>query len=213
MTDPTPAPGERAVPESGETPSVVVRDKRRIDASGAVRESAPAAESHLTPDDLAAEGFVEVRRMQAELDERTADLQRVKAEFDNYRKRVERDRIAMGEAAAAGLLAQLLPVLDDVDRAREHGELEGGFKSVADGLEATLGKLGLERTGEPGEPFDPARHEAVTHAISAGVDGPTCVAILRPGYLLGDRLIRPAMVAVAEPPPAETLTDPAVETD
>ncbi|HVF06489.1 MAG TPA: nucleotide exchange factor GrpE [Frankiaceae bacterium] len=209
---------------------VVVRDKRRVDTDGSLRtpDAAPetagsgeeaaaeaAAEApEKTVDDVAAEGFVELRALQALLDERTADLQRLKAEFDNYRKRVERDRLAMGEQAVGGVLLHLLPVLDDLDRAREHGELTGGFKSVAEALEGVLTKLGLERFGSPGEPFDPMVHEAVMHQHADDVTEPTCVTVMRAGYRLGERLLRPAMVAVAEPaspPEAEPVETPPAE--
>ncbi len=133
------------------------------------------------------------------LAERTADLQRVQAEYANYRKRVERDRAAVREQALANVLSGLVPILDDIGRAREHGELTGGFKSVAESLEATTAKLGLESFGDPGEPFDPRVHEALMHSYSAGVTEPTCVQILQPGYRVGDRILRPARVAVAEP--------------
>ena len=198
--------------EQEEGRRVVVRDKRRVDSSGAVRDPDPEAASAeadageqaveasgRSPDDVAADDFVELRSLQALLDERTGDLQRLKAEFDNYRKRVERDRQAMTEQAMAGVLLHLLPVLDDVDRAREHGEVTGGFKSVADALDGALAKLGLERFGVEGDPFDPLLHEAVTHQHSADVTEPTCVSVMRPGYRFSDRLLRPAMVAVAEP--------------
>jgi molecular chaperone GrpE len=135
----------------------------------------------------------------AKLAERTADLQRLQAEYANYRKRVERDRIAVREQALANVLQQLLPVLDDVGRAREHGELTGGFKSVAESLEAVAAKLGLTAFGEAGDPFDPTLHEALMHSYSAEVTEPTAVQILQPGYKVGDRIIRPARVAVAEP--------------
>jgi molecular chaperone GrpE len=195
----------------GEPQRVVVRDKRRVDATGAVREPDPAEtpETPVTPatpdarsdEEVAADTFVELRRLEALLEERTGDLQRMKAEFDNYRKRVERDRTLMAEQAVGAVLVHLLPVLDDIDRAREHEELSGGFKPVAEGIEAALVKLGLERFGDPGEPFDPLVHEAVTHQHSAEVTEPTCVAVLRPGYRFAERLLRPAMVAVAEPEP------------
>ena len=133
------------------------------------------------------------------LAERTADLQRLQAEYANYRKRVERDRQAVREQALASVLSELLPVLDDIGRAREHGELSGGFKSVADSLESAAGKLGLTVYGETGDPFDPTLHEALMHEYSADVFEPTCVKILQPGYKVGDRIIRPARVAVAEP--------------
>jgi len=126
-------------------------------------------------------------------------LQRVQAEYANYRKRVERDRVAVREQALANLLSGLVPILDDIGRAREHGELTGGFKSVAESLEATTAKLGLETFGDAGEPFDPRVHEALMHSYSAKVTEPTCVQILQPGYRVGDRILRPARVAVAEP--------------
>lgn len=141
----------------------------------------------------------ELEQVTKERDEYLDALQRLKAEFDNYRKRVERDRAATAEQAVAGVLVHLLPVLDDIDRAREHGEVTGGFKSVADSLEAALAKLGLERFGAVGDPFDPSYHEAVTHQHSDEVTEATCVGVMRPGYKFADRLLRPAMVAVAEP--------------
>ena len=99
----------------------------------------------------------------------------------------------------SGVLAGLLPVLDAIDQAREHGELSGGFKSVADSLQAALGRLGLVVYGEKGDPFDPKIHEALTHSYSSDVAETTCVEILQPGYKVGDRILRPARVAVAEP--------------
>ncbi|MGW0602628.1 nucleotide exchange factor GrpE [Streptomyces sp. NPDC002644] len=135
------------------------------------------------------------------LEERTADLQRLQAEFQNYRRRVERDRIAVREIAVANLLTDLLPVLDDIGRAREHGELVGGFKSVAESLETVAAKMGLQQFGKEGEPFDPTIHEALMHSYAPDVTETTCVGILQPGYKIGDRIIRPARVAVAEPQP------------
>lgn len=137
------------------------------------------------------------------LAERTADLQRVQAEYANYRKRVDRDRAAVRELALAGVLTELLPVLDDIGRARDHDELTGGFKAVADALESAVSKLGLSTFGKPGEVFDPNIHEALMHSYSADVTEPTCVQVLQPGYKVGERILRPARVAVAEP------TDPA----
>ncbi|GAA0658602.1 nucleotide exchange factor GrpE [Streptomyces thermocarboxydovorans] len=140
------------------------------------------------------------------LNERTADLQRLQAEFQNYRRRVERDRVAVKEMAVANLLTELLPVLDDIGRAREHGELVGGFKSVAESLETTVAKMGLQQFGKEGEPFDPTIHEALMHSYAPDVTETTCVAILQPGYRIGERTIRPARVAVAEPQPgAQTV--------
>ncbi|MEW1867781.1 nucleotide exchange factor GrpE [Streptomyces caelestis] len=145
------------------------------------------------------------------LNERTADLQRLQAEFQNYRRRVERDRIAVKEVAVANLLSELLPVLDDIGRAREHGELVGGFKSVGESLETTVAKLGLQQFGKEGEPFDPTIHEALMHSYAPDVTETTCVAILQPGYRIGERTIRPARVAVAEPQPGAQTVKPAEE--
>ncbi|MGO8957660.1 MAG: nucleotide exchange factor GrpE [Streptosporangiaceae bacterium] len=149
----------------------------------------------------AADGSADAATAQvvAMLSERTADLQRLQAEYANYRKRVERDRLAVREQALANVLHELLPVLDDIGRAREHGELTGGFKSVAESLEGIVVKLGLTAFGESGDPFDPTLHEALMHSYSADVAEPTAVQILQPGYKVGERIIRPARVAVAEP--------------
>jgi len=136
---------------------------------------------------------------EARLAERTADLQRLQAEYANYRKRVDRDRAAVREQAVATVLTGLLPVLDAIDQAREHGELSGGFKSVADSLAAALGKLGLVAYGEKGDAFDPKIHEALTHTYSPDVTEDACVEIFQPGYKVGDRILRPARVAVAAP--------------
>jgi molecular chaperone GrpE len=143
------------------------------------------------------------------LNERTADLQRLQAEYQNYRRRVERDRVAVKEIAIANLLTELLPVLDDIGRAREHGELVGGFKSVAESLETVAAKLGLQQFGKEGEPFDPLVHEALMHSYSPDVTQTTCVQILQPGYRIGERNLRPARVAVAEPQPGSQAKEDA----
>jgi molecular chaperone GrpE len=137
--------------------------------------------------------------VEAQLAERTADLQRIQAEYANYRKRVDRDRAAVREQAVASTLAGLIPVLDAIDKAREHGELSGGFEKVADSLQSALGKLGLVTYGEKGDPFDPNIHEALTGFSSPDVAEDTCFEILFPGYKVGDRILRPAKVAVAKP--------------
>ena len=129
----------------------------------------------------------------------TNDLQRLQAEYQNYRKRVDRDRALTNELAVAAILVELLPVLDDLDRARVHGELEGGFKSVAQQIERTVEKLGLVKFGEAGSPFDPQIHEALMHLTSADVKEATASQILQPGYKLKDRVLRPARVAVTDP--------------
>jgi molecular chaperone GrpE len=137
--------------------------------------------------------------LELQLAERTSDLQRLQAEYANYRRRVERDRAANREQAVAAVLINFLPVLDDIGRAREHDELEGGFRSVGEALEQTVEKLGLTRFGDPGDAFDPTLHEALTHGHSAEVTQPTCVQIFAPGYRIGDRVVRPARVGVVEP--------------
>ncbi|HEX5493322.1 MAG TPA: nucleotide exchange factor GrpE [Mycobacteriales bacterium] len=134
-----------------------------------------------------------------ELAELTTDLKRDRAEYANYRKRVERDRAAAAEAGTGAVLAGLLPVLDNLDRAREHGDLTGAFKAVADQIVDTLGRLGLDAFGAKGDPFDPMIHEAVAHLTSTEVSEPTCVEVMRVGYRHADRLLRPALVAVADP--------------
>jgi molecular chaperone GrpE len=97
------------------------------------------------------------------------------------------------------VVGALLPILDDLDRARDHGDLTGQFGTIAEQLNAVLGKLGLTGFGEQGDAFDPTRHEAVAHQTSGEVTEPTCIGIMRRGYQLGDRLLRPALVAVADP--------------
>ena len=129
----------------------------------------------------------------------TADLQRLQAEYANYRKRVERDRALAHELAIGAVLNEILPVLDDLDRAQEHGELEGGFKAVADRLITLTTKIGLEKYGEAGSAFDPQIHEALMHETSAEVTQPTASAILQPGYKYKDRVLRPARVSVTDP--------------
>jgi molecular chaperone GrpE len=137
--------------------------------------------------------------LRAQLAERTADLQRLQAEYANYRKRVDRDRATVREQAVASALTELLPVLDAINQAHEHGELSGGFKSVADSLQAAVGKLGLVSYGQRGDAFDPKIHEALSYSDSPDVTEDTCVDIFQPGYKVGERILRPARVAVAAP--------------
>ena len=135
----------------------------------------------------------------AKVAELTADLQRVHAEYANYRKRVDRERESTRDQVVGSTLAELLPILDDIGRAREHGDLDGAFKSVAEALEATVTRLGIERFGIAGEDFDPTIHEAISHQHSADVTGPTCVSVFQQGYRFKGRILRPAIVAVADP--------------
>ncbi|WBB65643.1 nucleotide exchange factor GrpE [Micromonospora sp. WMMD812] len=182
----------------------IVVDEIEVEAGtvdGATPGGPPVVDAPAEPVDAAASTALgaELEALRADLDERTRDLQRVSAEYANYRKRVDRDRGVVAEQATGAVLAALLPILDDLDRAREHGDLVGPFGTVAEQLTAALGKFGLTPFGEQGDAFDPTLHEAVAHQTSADVTEPTCVQIMRRGYQLGERLLRPALVAVADP--------------
>lgn len=135
--------------------------------------------------------------------ERLADLQRLQAEYVNYKRRVDRDRNVERDRAVASVVESLLPVLDEIQLARQHGELETGpFAKIAEKLEGILGKQGLERFGQPGDAFDPAVHEAVMHVqaeLAPGTTGTTVVQVMQPGFMLGERVVRPALVSVADP--------------
>ena len=187
---------------------IKVTDKRRIDPeTGELRQPPAAAQDPLSQAEEAVEAAAEaVASDDIRVAELTVDLQRVTAEYANYRKRVDRDREAVGEMAIVAVLAELMPVLDDIALARANNDLEGPFKSVAESIEAVVTKLGLEQFGEVGEPFDPAQHEALTHAErevaegeAATADaGPICTQIYQPGYRFKERIVRPARVAVEE---------------
>jgi len=194
--------------DSDESPKV--NDRRRIDPlTGLVRadqeptggssadEDADRLDAELT--DLEAGLAGDLVALQGDLAERTADLQRLHAEYANYRKRVERDRDGVREQAIAGVLTELLPLLDDVGRAREHGEFDGALKAIGESLESAVARLGLEPFGAVGDPFDPMIHEALTHEHSGDVSEATCIGIFQPGYRYRDRVVRPVRVAVAEP--------------
>jgi molecular chaperone GrpE len=142
----------------------------------------------------------ELAAMKQSLADLTNDLQRLSAEYANYRKRVDRDRQLVADNAAYKALAPVIEVLDTIDRAREHGELDGGFKAVADQLERAVSSSGLVRFGEPGDPFDPTLHEALSHL---GTDGDVTVTtvkhVAKGGYRIGDRVVRAAQVLVVDP--------------
>jgi molecular chaperone GrpE len=237
----------RTPDNSEEEPRVVIRDRRRIDpTTGAPRASgrgstgtskgAPAKggdggdgssvhpshdggpSGHGDTGERGGDGDAQVAALNAQLAERTADLQRLQAEYANYRKRVERDRVGIAEQAVGTALTGMLPVLDDLDRAAEHGDLVGPFAAVAEKLIQALQKVGLTSFGDHGDPFDPTWHEAVMHSTSPEVTEPTCVEVLRRGYALGERMLRPAMVAVAEPdgdaaPAADPVAGPGPSAD
>jgi molecular chaperone GrpE len=196
-------PAAESAAESAPDPAeaAAVAEDVEVEQAGAPADEAEEVAAAATPSAKPASGpfGAELEALRAELDERTRDLQRVSAEYANYRKRVDRDRGVAAEQTTGTVLAALLPVLDDLDRAREHGDLVGPFATVAEQLIGAVGKFGLNAFGEKGDPFDPTRHEAVAHLTSAEVTEPTCVDVMRRGYLLGDRLLRPALVAVADP--------------
>lgn len=190
--------------EQVESEGIKVTDKRRIDPeTGEVRKPQPDTQfveaAEAIEDEVEAQAGIDAR-----ISELTDDLQRLTAEYANYRKRVDRDREAVGELAVVSVLAQLLPLIDDVERAREHDELTGAFKSVGEGLEGIATKLGMEKFGAEGDAFDPMEHEALTHTEAAedadprAVDGPIVGQVFAPGYRYKGRIVRPARVGVIE---------------
>ena len=210
----------------GDAPSgPVVRDRRRLDpetgqvrtgtergADGDLAETNAPEQSSAEAADApggtpVADSSLELEAARALAEERLADLLRLQAEYVNYRRRVERDRDVARENAVAGVLEALLPVLDDVHLARQHGDLESGpFAAIADKLESVLARFGLSRFGEPGETFDPTVHEALMHTeaeLAEGTTETTVVQVLQPGYRQstgsGDKVLRAARVAVADP--------------
>jgi len=174
---------------------ITIFDNRKVDpVTGEVREAA-AADAAAAPAPESGDSIADP--IAAELAERTADLQRLTAEYTNYRRRVERDRKAAIDTAKSAVVTELLGVLDDLDRARAHGDLESGpLKSVADKLAEALQKQGLEQFGMEGEPFDPTLHEAVQHE-GDGHD-PVIGVVMRKGYRFGDRVLRHALVGVTD---------------
>ncbi|HVH93768.1 MAG TPA: nucleotide exchange factor GrpE [Nocardioidaceae bacterium] len=187
-------------PEAQETPASGTPGEAPSGAAPAPEQPAEDADNPANgvgPDDLGAE-LVGARSAVAAL---TNDLQRLQAEYVNYKRRVDRDRQMVKENATFSVLSAMLPVLDDLDRAREHGELEGGFKAVADSLERIVAAQGLVKFGKPGDEFDPRFHEALMHGHSPDVTTTTCQTIVSAGYQIGDRVVRPARVTVVDPEP------------
>lgn len=182
-----------------------VQDKRKIDPeTGEPRgetpadDRAPESDEGLSDEDLALLADAE-RDLVAEYREIAA---RAQADLKNFRTRVERDRAANREAVIAEVIRSLLPVIDDLDRADAHGDLVEGapLTLVSQKLRAGFEKYGLTRVGEVGEPFDPNIHEAVVHLPDPDAEGETVKDVIQTGYVLGDRLIRAAKVAVSAPP-------------
>ncbi|WP_312855950.1 nucleotide exchange factor GrpE [Nocardioides stalactiti] len=201
MTDPNPdhgvtpegEPQETAAPSPEGAPEVA--DVAAAGGFGeAAAEMAPESEVEVSPD---ADELVVTR---IALEERTLDLQRLQAEYLNYKRRVDRDRDLVRENATYAALAPIIDVLDNIDRAREHEPLEGGFKAVAEQLERVVTGLGLVKFGEPGEAFDPTTHEALSHiGTDPEVEVTTCKVVAKAGYKIGDRVVRAAQVLVVDP--------------
>jgi molecular chaperone GrpE len=187
-------PQETAAPGAG-----APADEAWVEQPGAQPEEPVAGED--MAGDSSTELVADLAKAQADVASLTADLQRLQAEYVNYKRRVDRDRELVKQNATYSVLSGLLPVLDDIDRARDHGEVEGGFKAVADSLERIVAGLGLEKFGAPGDEFDPNIHEALMHAHSPDVTTTTCQNIVHAGYRVGDRVVRPARVTVVDPEP------------
>jgi molecular chaperone GrpE len=202
--------------EDGGHEAPVIRDKRRFNPDGSARSADPSgsAAGPVSAPAPAVEPEVEAPALDPQVQELTDTLQRLKAEYDNYRRRTERERELVRDAATAQVLSGLLPILDDVERARVHGDLTGAFGAVGDALVTVVAKLGLESYGEPGEVFDPQVHDAVmTAAPQEGIDATVAAQVFRPGFRFAGRVLRPAQVAVAEPAPGggEPAVEPAPE--
>jgi molecular chaperone GrpE len=179
--------------EAGAEPETEVAPETGVQASrGRHVDEAAAPESEAEADELTLARIA--------VAERTADLQRLQAEFLNYKRRVERDRELIRENSTYAVLAPITEVLDTIDRAREHAPLEDGFKAVADQLERIVAGLGLSKFGEVGDPFDPTIHEALSHiGEDPDVKVTTCKVIAKAGYRIGDRVVRAAQVLVVDP--------------
>jgi molecular chaperone GrpE len=195
-----PSPSATAEADDGETNEGLVDPSTDVDADG------PAGGADASP--------LVASYLEQALSERTADLQRLQAEYLNYKRRVERDREKVVQNATYAALAPITEVLDNIDRAREsaqsHGqELDGGFKAVADQLQGVVANLGLTRFGEPGDAFDPTLHEALSHlGTDPEVEVVTCKHIAKAGYKIGDRVVRAAQVLVVDPPSGPTDAAP-----
>jgi len=183
--------------ELNEEPSegVKISDKRRIDPQTGQPRDESAAETNTG--DATQAGTDDAVDKVAEL---TADLQRVSAEYANYRKRVDRDRELIRDMSTSVALEQLIPILDDISRAREHGDLTGTFSTVADALSTVTKRLGLVEFGKVDENFDPSIHEALTTQEDETVDSQKVATVAQVGYKVGERILRPARVVVKQPP-------------
>jgi molecular chaperone GrpE len=194
--EPTAAPSPEGGPSGGFGDSAgEMANETEVEADVPPHHS----DASVTDDDTDTE-VDELAAMKGSLADLTNDLQRLSAEYANYRKRVDRDRQLVAESAAYKALAPVVEVLDTIDRAKEHGELEGGFKAVADQLERVVAAAGLVRFGEPGDAFDPTLHEALSHlGADPEVQVTTVKHVAKGGYRIGDRVVRAAQVLVVDP--------------
>ena len=178
------------------------RDGSFGDAAAEMANETEVEEVEEVVEDSAPEGVEppDTAQLEQALAERTTDLQRLQAEYLNYKRRVDRDRELIRENATYAVLSPIVDVLDNIDRAREHGPLDEGFKAVAEQLERIVGGLGLTKFGEAGDPFDPTMHDALSHiGEDPEVSVPTAKVVAKAGYKIGDRVVRAAQVLVVDP--------------
>ena len=187
-----------ATPEAGEAEASTTENTEETVTDEETATSAPSAPEDATQS-TTDEADAKVAEVEQRLAERTEDLQRLQAEYVNYKRRVDRDRDQARTATIEGVMGEFLPVLDSILAAEQHGELSGGFKAVADELQRVTGKYGLAAYGEKGDPFDPHIHDALMQMPGEGDADPVCVEILQVGYRMKDRVLRPARVAVGQP--------------
>ena len=203
VEEPVARPAAQTESDAAETAAASGAD----DISGVdnfIEEGAPLEPSDLLDDELdelaGTPAAPDAAQLEQALAERTADLQRLQAEYLNYKRRVDRDRDLVRENATYAALAPIVDVLDTIDRAREHGDLDDGFQAVADQLERVVSSAGLVKYGEPGDAFDPRIHEALSHiGEDPDVEVTTCKVIAKAGYRIGERVVRAAQVLVVDP--------------
>ena len=204
QTDPEATSADRAeaaAEEASEAQADAIKDESFEAAAEGDVQVSPEMEAEIEESLEGVDADAEAADIEAQLAERTEDLQRLNAEYTNYRRRTERDRQAVIENAKSQVIAAFLPILDDLDLARQHGDLnEGPLKAIADKLSSTLASQKLEGFGEEGDAFDPEIHEAVQDLSSGGEQ--VVGTVLRRGYRVGDKLVRNAMVIIADPEPS-----------
>ncbi|WP_411284686.1 nucleotide exchange factor GrpE [Lapillicoccus sp.] len=200
MTQDPQDPRDAAPPPEDPSPADVVGDgASAVEDEVAEEPAGVGGDVETDAADLVMEDELTVARMESA--ERLADLQRLQAEFVNYKRRVERDRDLLKENATYAALAPVIEVLDTIDRAREHEPLDGGFKAVAEQLERTVAGSGLLKYGTPGDAFDPTVHEALSHlGEDPEATVTTCKVVAKSGYKIGGRVVRAAQVLVVDPP-------------